>query len=68
MARETKFVNRMPANDTETTVAYGLDEKVLHQVDRTPEQDESGYSDQVSIEVGEPDPEPEVTDVKDGHE
>lgn len=57
--RETKFVNRMPANDTDTTIAYGLDDQVLHQVDRTSEQDANGYPEQMSIEVGEPDPEPE---------
>lgn len=57
--RETKFVNRMPANDTDTTIAYGVDDQVLHQVDRTSEQDANGYPEQMSIEVGEPDPEPE---------
>lgn len=59
MARSTVFVNRMPANDDDTVVSYGDGKKVLHQVKRTAEQDENGYPDQLAIEVGEPDPEPD---------
>lgn len=51
MSKKTIFVNRMPANDTDNTVAYGVDDRVLTHVDRNEEDEESGYSDQISIEV-----------------
>lgn len=51
---ESVFVNRMPANDNDDTVAYGDGERVLHQVNRTEEGEAKGYPDQISIEVGEP--------------
>lgn len=69
----TKFINRMPANDDDKTIAYGLDDKVMHQVRRTAEGDKDGYPDQIAFEDGEAknltDPEPaNPTEVRDGHE
>lgn len=50
MPNRMVFINRMPANDTDNTVAYGIDNVVVHQLDRTPDGDKNGYPDQISVE------------------
>lgn len=50
---KTIFINRMPANDTDNTVAYGVDDTVEHHVDRTEEGEKTGYPDQIAFEKGE---------------
>lgn len=55
MSRETVFINRIPAEDDDDTIAYGKDDKVYTQIRRTEEGEADGYADQIAFEVGDGD-------------